>query len=84
MEHFVVEREFEEPMTAEAIRARARRGAWCFDQYAVRYLRGYLSPDGLRMVCLFAAPDMEAIRRANETVGMPVTRIWPTTIHEPA
>ena len=35
----------------------------CFQLHRVRLLRSYLSNDGLRMLCLYRAPDAESERQ---------------------
>ncbi|MBZ0252845.1 MAG: DUF4242 domain-containing protein, partial [Candidatus Methylomirabilis sp.] len=49
----------------------------------VRLLRSYVSPDRLRMICLFEAPDAESVRIANRKAGLPVDRVWTASVHEP-
>jgi hypothetical protein len=80
----VVERIFPEPVDLARLRAAVKDNQGCLDLHQVRYLRGYLSSDRLRMVCLFEAPDAESVRIANRQVGMPYERIWTATIHEPS
>ena len=29
------------------------------------------------MICLYRAPDAEAVRKANRTAGLPFDRVWP-------
>ncbi len=78
----VVERTFPEPVDLARLPA-VKENQGCLDLHQVRYLRGYLSSDRLRMVCLFEAPDAESVRIVNRQVGMPYERIWTATIHEP-
>jgi hypothetical protein len=79
----LVEREFDAPTSADDVRQMVRSGAWCFDQHRTGYRESYLAQDGLRMVCLFEAPDMESVRHANRTLQFPVHRLWATTVHVP-
>lgn len=70
MEWIVVEREFPEPLNEDEVH-RMYDEAQCVDLYRVTCIRSYLSPDQKRMVCVFRAPDAEAIRsflRANRSV----------------
>ncbi len=78
----VVERTVQEPVDLARLPA-VKDNQGCLDLYEVRHLKGYLSSDRLRMVCLFEAPDAEAVRVVNRQVGMPYERIWTATIHEP-
>lgn len=72
----VVERDFEEPGSMEELQAREEAAAWCLEQHRVKFLHSLFSMDRKRMVCLYQAPDAESVRRAQETAGMPVSRIW--------
>jgi hypothetical protein len=46
----------------------------------VRFLQSLFSLDRRRMLCLYAAPDAEAVRHAQRGAGLPFERIWTTTI----
>ena len=81
MELVLVERIFPEPVDLADIKAAVKRNRGCMDLHRVRYLRGYLSSDRLRMVCLFEAPDAESVRLVNDRVGMPYERIWTARTH---
>jgi hypothetical protein len=41
----------------------------------VRFLRTYVREDMAKCVCLYAAPDEEAVRRARQVVSAPVDRL---------
>ncbi|MGD0678830.1 MAG: DUF4242 domain-containing protein [Polyangiaceae bacterium] len=41
----------------------------------VRFLRTYVREDMVKCVCLYDAPDEDAVRRAREAVGAPVDRL---------
>jgi hypothetical protein len=79
----IVERAFETPVTFDEMRAQGARFGWCLDQHGVRFLRSYLAADGLRMICLYEAPDAESVRQVNRQAGMPFERVWTTTLHGP-
>lgn len=79
----VVERALSEPMTAGAIERLVRDGNWCLAMHGVDYVESYLALDGARMVCLFRAPDAEAVRRFNDQVRSPWRATWPASVHLP-
>lgn len=83
MEHVVVERLFEEPVTKAQMVAMRKRGKWCLDAHRVRYLQGFLSADGRRMVCHFEAPDTESVRLVNRQIGAPFERVWTAQVLAP-
>lgn len=82
MEWVVVERDFPVPLSDEEIR-RMHDEAQCVDLYRVTGIRSYLTPDRKRLVCIFQAPDAEAVRsflRVNRSVR---GSVWPCTLHAP-
>jgi len=76
MEHVIVERTFPTPQSVEDIRALKERLASCMDQNRIRYIQGYLSLDQTRMICIYEAPDAEAVRRYSLQAALPFDRIW--------
>jgi hypothetical protein len=84
MEIVVVERLFETPVDPAELTARAAAGQWCFEVRNVRYLTGYVSGDGRRMVCIFEAPDAESVRTANRQANLPFERVWTATVDQAA
>lgn len=81
MEHVVVERSFQEPVTYEELQCREGRSRWCFDMHQVEFLYSYFSKDRRRMMCVYRAPDAEAVRVANEKAGLPFDRVWTASVH---
>jgi hypothetical protein len=79
----VVERVFPQPVHFDEIQGIEDRGAWCLEQNGVRFLQTYFSADRQRMICLYRAPDAEAVRRTNDQVGLPFERVWSATVVEP-
>ena len=72
----IVERRFDAPVAFEEIQAMEDRGAWCLDAHGVAFVRTYFSTHRTRMLCLYDAPDAEAVRAAQATIGMPFERVW--------
>lgn len=79
----VVERCFDQAAEFAALQAIEDRSRWCLDQYRVRFLRTYFSTDRRRMICLYDAPDAEAVRTAQLQAGMPLSRAWPAFLYQP-
>ncbi len=82
MQYVVVERTMPAPIDADGLRRTAESGTGCLDLHGVQYLRAYIRPDGLRLICLFRAPDAEAVRTANRQLGMPFDAAYPASFHE--
>lgn len=76
MVEVLVERSFEEPANLEELHAREDSAAACLEAYGVTYLHTFVSSDARRMVCLYDAPDAEAVRSAEREAGMPFDRVW--------
>ena len=82
MEHVIVERTFETPVTPEEVDASLARSAGCLVAHRVRHLRTSVSADGVRMICEFLAPDAESVRLANDRLGLPYERVWTARVFE--
>jgi hypothetical protein len=76
----VVEREFDAATDFDAVQARESAAAWCLEAHRVTYLRTYFAADRRRMLCVYAAPDAESVRRAQEQAGLPVSSVWPAHV----
>ena len=72
----IVERHFDAPIAFEEIQSMEDRGAWCLETHGVVFVRTYFSTDRTRMLCVYEAPDAEAVRTAQATIGMPFERVW--------
>ena len=60
------------------------RDSWCLDLHRVSLRRHHLALDGRRILCLFEAPDAEAVRRViRETDHPPVGRLWSALVLGP-
>jgi hypothetical protein len=71
-----VERQFDAPVRFDDLQAREQQRGWCLEAHGVEPERSILSLDGRRMLCLYRAPDAEAVRAAQQQAGMPVQRVW--------
>lgn len=49
---------------------------WCLNMHGVRYLHSHLAPDARRMVCLYAAIDLETTVAAYRLIPVEVARIY--------
>lgn len=83
METIVVEHHFEDrPFDLERYKAAQLNGEWCLKTHGVHHLKSYLSPDGRRMICIFEAPDAEAVRKVSVQLGYSYDQLWKATIVE--
>jgi len=81
VEYVVVERLFPEAVTPDFVSNALRQSGWCLDLHGAEYVESFLGSDGHRMVCIFRAPDAEAVRRANQQGGVPYTEVWTASVH---
>ncbi len=83
MEYVVLEREFPEPLNPAEVPTMAAE-TQCLELYRVRPVCSYLMPDGMRMVCVFEAPDAQALRSLARSNGFPDgSVVWSSTLHTP-
>ena len=76
----IFERRCDEPKTFDILFDLVRRGRPCLEMYQCTPLIHGISGDGLRFLCLYEAPDAEAVRRSVEAMGNPVeTSTWTVT-----
>jgi hypothetical protein len=80
METVVVERSFEQPVDVEAVVASEKRAHWCMELHNVTFVQSYISPDRLRMICVYKGPDAESVRIANTTAKLPFDRVWTASL----
>lgn len=79
----VVEREISTEISEADLARMVGESGPCFETNGVELLTSHCSKDLKRVICIFAAPDAEAVRRANREAGAPFTRAWTATHHEP-
>lgn len=76
----VVERRFEAPAVFSELQDKERHVAWCLEQHAVKFLHSYIARDRETVICLYRAPDVEAVRVTQRTAGLPVERAWAASV----
>jgi len=79
----IVERLFEEPVEYEALQKLEADSQWCLDLYNVKFLKTYFAGDCKRMICVYEAPDAEAVRSANRKAGLPFEAVWSAKLFGP-
>jgi hypothetical protein len=72
----LVEREFPQPQPVPELQSRLARAAWCFEAQRVTIAGSYVSHDGRHAVCMYDAPDAEAVRATQRTAAVLVTHAW--------
>ncbi|MCX7623211.1 MAG: DUF4242 domain-containing protein [Thermomicrobium sp.] len=74
--NYLVEWDLPAGLTMEAYLARKAEKSPLYAQVPeVRFLRTYVREDMAKCVCLYAAPDEDAVRRARQVVSAPVDRL---------
>ena len=82
MAKIVVERLFEEPVEFETIQKMEDEWQWRLDLYKVKFLQTFFAADRKRMICVYEAPDAEAVRSANRQAGVPFEAVWSASVFE--
>lgn len=83
METIILEHRFDEnAFDIDRYRDSQTENKWCLEMHGVRHIRSYVSPDGRRMICVFEAPDAEALRRMSDQLGYSYDQIWRATVVE--
>jgi hypothetical protein len=77
MPHMIVETVYDPPATEEQLDAKASRLEPCLSGHGVRWVRSYMSLDRKRRVCVFEAPDADAVRASYRSAGVQFERVWP-------
>lgn len=78
----LLDRRFERPVSFEEFGEEEEAHNSCLPLYGTRFLATLFSLDRTRMVCLYAAPDLEAVRSVNRTARYPFTEAWTARPHE--
>lgn len=76
MPHVIVEYAFDPPATEEEFDAMAARLDPCLEGRDVRWVQSFVALDRRRRVCIFEAPDAEAVRSAYRSAKVGFERAW--------
>jgi hypothetical protein len=72
----LVERSFSAPVQFEDIQSMGQAASHCLEAHRVKWVQTFFSADRQRMLCMYEAPDAEAVRLAQHGAGMPVDAVW--------
>ncbi len=72
----IVETVFDPPISEEEFDASAERVSPCLDERHATWVTSYMALDRRRRVCVFDAPDAEAVRQAYRMSGVKFERVW--------
>jgi hypothetical protein len=76
MELVVVERALAAATPFAELAQQEAAANWCLATHQVRPLASYVATHGLAAVCLYEAPDAEAVRLAQKQAKLPVSEVW--------
>ena len=83
MESIIFARQFKHPVDTAAIDAGMAANGWCLNLHRVQHRWSYLAQTGTRMICLFHAPDAEAVRTALREVPPRPDYVHTVSLHAP-
>ena len=72
----IVETVFDPPITQDEFDALAARTYTCLAERHATWVTSYMAVDRRRRVCVFDAPDAEAVRQAYRLSGVKFDRVW--------
>lgn len=72
----IVEERFDPPIDLSQGSPVADKVSPCLPVYDVHWLSSYIARDGTRCVCVYEAPDAEAVRRTYRAAGVPFENVW--------
>jgi hypothetical protein len=81
--YFVVEYEYDPPLTDEQLMQGAGALAPCLEVRGITKLRSWVANDRSRSLCEYRAADAESLREAYRSAAVGYKRIWPATLFEP-
>jgi hypothetical protein len=79
MATYVVEHEYEKPLSEEQHNEEARRADPCLAKFGVTWKATYLSGDRLKMLCEFEGDSKDHIVNALRSADVSFVRVWPAT-----
>lgn len=79
----IVETTYDPPLTDERRQSDQDRLYPCMELRQVEWLESFESLDRRRKVCVFRAPDVDAMRESLRNAGVPFDRIWAAGQREP-
>jgi Nickel responsive protein SCO4226-like len=81
MATIIVEHRFEDrPFDIERYQRAQIDNRWCLETHRVKHLQSFVSQDRRRMICVFEAPDAEAVRQTAVELGYSYDSAWTATI----
>ena len=83
MQKYVVEYEYQTPLTDDLHNEEAARIDPCLAEYGVLWKASYLATDRMRMFCEFEAESAEQIRNALRSAEVRFQRVWPALKYQP-
>jgi hypothetical protein len=72
----IVETAFDPPTTDEEFDVLAERADPCLGERHARWITSYFAIDRRRRICVFDAPDAEAVRQAYRMANVKFEKIW--------
>jgi hypothetical protein len=77
---FVVEERFDPPINAEGLNPYNEALSPCLKTYDVKWVSSYVARDGAQCMCVYEAPDAEAVRRVYRAAEVPFAfKVWGAT-----
>jgi hypothetical protein len=75
MRVLIVEYKHEPPITDEQLKEASAKLHDCLEARSAKWIQTYLSEDRTSQICIFEAPDAEAVRSAYRMAGVKFERV---------
>jgi len=72
----IVERTFAREVTLSEIVELVRASRWCLEMHQVERVASHMAKDGRRALCVYLAPDAEAVRKSQTLAKAKADRVW--------
>ena len=83
MPRYLIEREFNDPLSLSLRDALIEGVVATNTESGVTWIESFVTPDRRRSFCLYDAPTPEAVRRTARQNALPVTKIWEVNVLTP-
>lgn len=84
MPRYLIERTFDDGGARQALTAKHEHVVQGNAEARVTWLHSYINDDGRLALCVYEAPNPEAIRRAARISGLPIDRILRVSTFDPS
>jgi hypothetical protein len=84
MSLLIVEERFDPPIDPDGLNGYTDALSPCLKTYDVKWVSSFVARDGSQCICVYEAPDAEAVRQAYRAAEVPFQfKVWPANHYKP-